>query len=76
MPDVDDLKPDLLYVRDLFLPPLITHVIHQFAALDPRRPVPFKTLINPVFMHPAVHAVLHMQHIENGISIHRLKSTA
>ena len=70
MPDVDDLEANLLHVRGLFLPPFVAHMIHELTTLDPSGAIPLELLRNPIFMNARVHAVLHAQHIKNGVPIH------
>ena len=70
MPDIHDLQPDLLPLRRLFFPPFVPDMIHQLGALDPHGPIPLKMLRYPVGMDSIIHAVLHLQHVEDGISVH------
>ena len=75
MPDIDHFQPHLLHVRGLFFPPLVADVIHQLATLDPSGAVPLEALVDPVVVDPTVHTMLHLQHVQNGISIHRANNT-
>ena len=70
MPDIDHFQANLLHIRRLLFPPLVADMVHEFAALDPRGAIPLEILSNPVLMNTRVHTVLHLQHIEDGISIH------
>ena len=46
-------------------------MVHQLTTLDPGGSVPLKVLVDPVLMDSAVHTMLHLQHVQNGFSIHR-----
>ena len=75
MLDIDHLQPHLLHVGGLLFPPLVADVIHQLATLDPSGAVPLEALVNPVVVDPTVHTMLHLQHVQNGFSIHRALNT-
>jgi hypothetical protein len=47
-------------------------MIHQFTALNPGGAIPLKPLIDPIGVDAAVHAMLHLQHIQDGIWIHNV----
>jgi hypothetical protein len=45
-------------------------MIHELTTFDPRGTIPLELLSDPIFMNARVHAVLHAQHIQNGVPIH------
>jgi hypothetical protein len=39
-------------------------MLNEFTAFDPGSAIPFKVLLDPVFVNPGVHIILHGEHVD------------